>query len=96
MKIYPLNIPQVLIIEPEIIGLHDAYLLNMAWPNESEMKYQASDSLFKFIEANHFFNINLWNAEDLARRQNASDSEITKNKKQITDLISQGMTLWNR
>ena len=39
----------------EIIGLHDAYLLNIAWPNETEMKYQASNSLFKFIEANHFF-----------------------------------------
>ena len=67
----------------EIIGLHDAYLLNKAWPNETEMKYQASDSLFKFIEANHFFNTKLWNEEDLARRQNVSDSEITKNKRAI-------------
>ena len=67
----------------EIIGLHDAYLLNMAWPDESEMKYQASDSIFKFIEANHLFNTRLWNEEDLARRQNVSDSEITKNKRAI-------------
>ena len=67
----------------EITGLHDAYLLNMAWPDESEMKHQASDSLFKFIEANHFFNTKLWNEEDLARRQNVSDSEITKNKRAI-------------
>ncbi|QDC99147.1 DUF4254 domain-containing protein [Candidatus Methylopumilus universalis] len=67
----------------EIIELHDAYLLNKAWPNETEMKYQASDSLFKFIEANHFFNTRLWNEEDLARRQNVSDSEITKNKRAI-------------
>jgi hypothetical protein len=67
----------------EIIGLHDAYLLNRAWPNETEMKYQASDSLFKFIEANHFFNTKLWNEEDLARRQNVSDNEITKNKRAI-------------
>jgi hypothetical protein len=67
----------------EIIGLHDAYLLNMAWPDESEMKYQASDSIFKFIEANHLFNTKLWNEEDLARRQNVSDSEITKNKRAI-------------
>ena len=67
----------------EIIGLHDAYLLNMAWPDESEMKYQASDSIFKFIEANHFFNTQLWNEEDLARRKNVSDSEITKNKRAI-------------
>jgi len=67
----------------EIIELHDSYLLSMAWPSESEMKYQASDSLFKFIEANHFFNTKLWNEEDLARRQNVSDSEITKNKRAI-------------
>ena len=67
----------------EIIELHDAYLLNMTWPNESEMKYQTSNSLLKFIEANHFFNTKLWNEEDLARRQNVSDSEITKNKRAI-------------
>ena len=67
----------------EIIGLHDAYLLNIAWPDEFEMKYQASDSIFKFIEANHFFNTKLWNEEDLARRQTVSDSEITKNKRAI-------------
>ena len=80
----------------EIIGLHDAYLLNIAWPNETEMKYQASNSLFKFIEANHFYNTKLWNEEDLARRQNVSDSEITKNKRAIdkfnqsrNDLIEQ-------
>ena len=67
----------------EITGLHDACLLNMAWPDESEMNYQTNDSLFKFIEANHFFNTKLWNEEDLARRQNVSDSEITKNKRAI-------------
>lgn len=67
----------------EIIGLHDTYLLNMAWPDKYEMQYQASDSLYKFIEANHFFNTKLWNEEDLARRQNVSDTEITKNKRAI-------------
>ena len=67
----------------EIIRLHDTYLLNMAWPDKYEMQYQASDSLFKFIEANHFFNTKLWNEEDLARRQNVSDTEITKNKRAI-------------
>jgi len=67
----------------EINGLHETYLLNMTWPDESEMKYQGTDSIFKFIEANHFFNTKLWNEEDLARRQNVSDSEITKNKRAI-------------
>ena len=67
----------------EIIGLHDACLLNIAWPDQAEMKYQATDSVFKFIEVNHFFNTKLWNEEDLARRQNVSDTEITKNKRAI-------------
>ena len=67
----------------EIIGLHDTYLLNILWPDKYEMKYQVSNSLFKFIEANHFFNTKLWNEEDLARRQNVSDNEITKNKRAI-------------
>jgi len=67
----------------EIIGLHDAYLLNIAWPDESEMKYQTSDSIFKFIEANHFFNTKLWNEEDLARRKKVSDTIIAQNKRAI-------------
>ena len=67
----------------EIIGLHDAYLLNMAWPDESEMKYQTSDYIFKFIEANHFFNTKLWNEEDLARRKKVSDTIIAQNKRAI-------------
>ncbi len=67
----------------EIKELHDSYLQNIAWPNESEMKYQTSDTLFKFIEANHFFNTKLWNEEDLARRLKVSDSEIAKNKRAI-------------
>ena len=67
----------------EIIELHDAHLLNIDWPNESQMKYLISESLLKFVEANHFFNTKLWNEEDLARRQNVSDNEITKNKRAI-------------
>jgi len=67
----------------EIKELHDSHLQCISWPNESEMKYQASITLFKFIEANHFFNTNLWNEEDLARRVKVSDSEIAKNKRAI-------------
>ena len=67
----------------EIKELHDSYFLNIAWPKESEMKYHVSDSLFKFIEANHFFNTKLWNEEDLARRLKVSDTEIAKNKRAI-------------
>ena len=39
--------------------------------------------MFELIEANHFFNTQLWNEEDLARRQRVSDSEIAKNKRAI-------------
>ena len=67
----------------EIIELHDAHLLNIDWPNESQMNYLISESLLKFVEANLFFNTKLWNEEDLARRQNVSDNEITKNKRAI-------------
>ncbi len=67
----------------EIKNLHNEYLVNSSWPNESEFKFQLSNSIFKFIEANHFFNTSLWNEEDLARRKTVSDSEIAKNKRVI-------------
>jgi hypothetical protein len=67
----------------EIKNLHAEYLLIPSWPNESELKFQLSNSVFKFIEANHFFNTSLWNEEDLARRKTVSDSEIAKNKRTI-------------
>lgn len=67
----------------EIKNLHIEYLLNPSWPNESELKFQLSNSVFKFIETNHFFNTCLWNEEDLARRKTVSDSEIASNKRAI-------------
>jgi hypothetical protein len=67
----------------EILKLHDSYLSNQSWPDDYTLQHQASDTVFKFIEANHFFNTKLWNEEDLARRQKVSDSEIAKNKRAI-------------
>jgi hypothetical protein len=67
----------------EILKLHDSYLSNQSWPDDFILQHQASNTVFKYIEANHFFNTKLWNEEDLARRQKVSDSEIAKNKRAI-------------
>jgi hypothetical protein len=67
----------------EIFKLHDDYLNDLAWPKNFKLKYQASNTLYEFIEANHFFNTKLWNEEDLARRQKVSDTEIASNKRAI-------------
>lgn len=67
----------------EIFKLHDDYLNDLAWPEKFKLKYQASDTIYEFIEANHFFNTKLWNEEDLARRQKVSDTEIASNKRAI-------------
>ena len=67
----------------EIIKLHDNYLSNLSWPEDFKLKYEASNTIYEFIEANHFFNTKLWNEEDLARRQKVSDTEIANNKRAI-------------
>ena len=72
-----------LINAKEIINFHDIRLINESWPDECEFEFKNSDSIFEFIEANHFFNTKLWNEEDLARRKKVSDSEIAKNKRFI-------------
>ncbi len=73
----------ILINAKEIINFHDIRLINESWPDESEFEFKNSDTIFEFIEANHFFNTKLWNEEDLARRKKVSDSEIAKNKRFI-------------
>lgn len=67
----------------EIFKLHDDYLNDLAWPENFKLKYQGSNTIYDFIEANHFFNTKLWNEEDLARRQKVSDTEIASNKRAI-------------
>jgi hypothetical protein len=67
----------------ELINLQDGYLTDSSWPSEGLLKFKGSNSLIELIEANHFFNTQLWNEEDLARRQKVSDSEIAKNKRAI-------------
>ena len=67
----------------EIFKLHDDYLNNLEWPENFKLKYHASNTIYEFIEANHFFNTKLWSEEDLARRQKVSDTEIAGNKRAI-------------
>ena len=72
----------------EIRSLHDLALNNPDWPDHIELKHKGSNTLYEFIETNHFFNTKLWNEEDLARRKKVSDSEIAKNKRAI-DIFNQ-------
>jgi hypothetical protein len=67
----------------DIRSFHDERLINKSWPHESEFKFKSTNSIFEFIEANHFYNTKLWNEEDLARRKKVSDNEIAKNKRCI-------------
>lgn len=67
----------------EISNLHDHYLSDDSWPENFKLQHQASNTVYEFIEANHFFNTKLWNEEDLARRQKVSDTEIAINKRAI-------------
>lgn len=66
-----------------ILILQDEVLSDPSWPDKFKLKYEGSNTLYEFIEANHFFNTKLWNEEDLARRQKVSDTEIAKNKRAI-------------
>jgi hypothetical protein len=67
----------------EIKNLHDHCLNNGSWPDNFPLQHKASQTIYEFIEANHFFNTKLWNEEDLARRQKVSDTEIANNKRAI-------------
>jgi hypothetical protein len=67
----------------DIINFHDSALSNPSWPSQYQLKHDGSETLYRHIEANHFFNTNLWNEEDLARRQKVSATEIANNKRAI-------------
>jgi len=65
-----------------ISSYHDDMLSNDQWPCKSIIKND-NNSLWFWIETNHFFNCSLWEEEDQARRINVQDSEIVKNKRNI-------------
>jgi len=67
----------------KILELHDRYLSDLTWPYDFQLQYHDSNTIYEFIEANHFFNTKLWNEEDLARRKKVSDTEIANNKRAI-------------
>ena len=67
----------------DILIFQEEALSDSSWPDKFKLKYEGSNTLYEFIEANHFFNTKLWNEEDLARRQKVSDTEIVKNKRAI-------------
>jgi hypothetical protein len=67
----------------QVIQLHDTALSLPNWPSEAALRHKDSESVLKLVEINHFYNTQLWDEEDLARRQKVSDSEIAKNKRAI-------------
>jgi len=67
----------------DILMFQDESLSDPSWPDKFKLKYEGSNALYEFIEANHYFNTKLWNEEDLARRQKVSDTEIANNKRAI-------------
>ncbi|RTL30657.1 MAG: DUF4254 domain-containing protein [Burkholderiales bacterium] len=71
----------------QISRLHDTTLEAaggppVAEPVEAQPSNRAS-LLWLWIGTNHFFNSKLWAEEDLARRTQVSDTEITQNKRAI-------------
>lgn len=67
------------IISSEIVAFHDACILNASDFSSS----QFSEGVWRWIEANHANNRQLWAEEDLARRTNVADCEIAANKRAI-------------
>ncbi|MGE5490542.1 MAG: DUF4254 domain-containing protein [Actinomycetota bacterium] len=65
----------------DILSFHDAFL--RAHKEEVAPLARLSMAAADAIEANHSFNVQLWDEEDLARRKNVPDSEIAANKRAI-------------
>jgi hypothetical protein len=66
----------------DITALHDRGIGSLEWLDA------AADDLWRAVAENHRHNCALWSEEDLARRTDAPDSEIVKNKRAI-DLHNQ-------
>ncbi len=65
----------------ELIEQHDGWLAHAGWP-VAEPAPRASE-LWRWVQANHRCNSQLWAEEDLARRTQVADSEIAANKRAI-------------
>jgi Protein of unknown function (DUF4254) len=66
----------------DITAFHDRSIASLEWP------VAAADDLWRTVVENHRRNCAIWSEEDLARRTDAPDSEIVKNKRAI-DLHNQ-------
>ena len=47
------------------------------------LSFPDADPLWAAIKDNHFYNVSLWDEEDLARRVDVADAEIAQNKRRI-------------
>lgn len=63
----------------EIVAFHDACILNA----RDFSSPQFTEGVWRWIEANHANNRQLWAEEDLARRTDVADYEIAANKRAI-------------
>jgi hypothetical protein len=69
-----------------IVAFHEACLSRAGWPeDEGAVETPGGDgaALWQWIARNHRYNCLLWAEEDLARRTQVSDSDITANKRNI-------------
>ena len=71
----------------EVIAFHRDSLARPGWPDTDTPRHDPAaggrEALWAWIETNHRFNCRLWAEEDLARRTQVTDAEITKNKRAI-------------
>ena len=66
-----------------VVELHDRLLARPGWPADASALPPTEEALVHWIATNHRCNSLLWAEEDLARRTQVADSEITANKRAI-------------
>jgi hypothetical protein len=74
-----------ILLARDVVDLHDRLLAAPGWPRDEPQAADAhaASGLWRWIQANHRFNSQLWNEEDLARRTQVADAEIAANKRAI-------------
>ena len=74
-----------ILLARDVVDLHDRLLATSGWPLDEPAPRDdaAGGGLWRWIQANHRFNSQLWNEEDLARRTLVADAEIAANKRAI-------------
>ncbi len=77
----PSSLRQALPSAADVAQLHDSLLASPGWP-QAEPAPQ-SDDVWRWLQANHRFNSQLWAEEDLARRTTVAAVDIAANKRAI-------------